>query len=637
MLSFDELSVRIGGRLILDKAVAQVPTGARVGLVGRNGAGKTTLFRVIAGEHASEHGRVHMPACTRVGRLLQEAPAGPESLIEVVLAADREREALLAEAETARDAHRIAEIQTRLADIGAYAAPARAAAILAGLGFSSADQKRACSEFSGGWRMRVALAALLFSEPDILLLDEPTNFLDLEGALWLEDHIAHYPRSVIIISHDRDLLDAAVDSILHLDQGKLTFFRGGYSSFERQRRERQALDRKFAKKQQHERTRLIAFVERFRAKASKARQAQSRLKRLAKLEPIAARVADEVHEIMIPPPEKPISPPIVVLNDVAVGYEQGTPVLRRLTLRIDTDDRIALLGANGNGKSTLAKLVAGRLPPMQGTIVRADKLKVAYFAQHQLDELDPTASAYGHVRRLMPDAPEAKVRARAGAVGFPGAMADTLVANLSGGEKARLLLGLATFAGPHLVVLDEPTNHLDIDSRAALIEAINDYPGAIILVSHDRYLLEACVDRLWLVADGGVAPFDGDLDDYRRMILSERGGGDKTSVRKAAESTPRGARADQRRAAAQKRAELAPLRRRIAALEADLTRLGARIAEIDQTLADPQLYHGDPARLTALAKQRTETADALASAEVEWLAANIDYEDATAEWESRDA
>jgi ATP-binding cassette subfamily F protein 3 len=636
MLSFDELSVRIGGRLILEKATAQIPSGARVGLVGRNGAGKTTLFRVIASDHASEHGRVLMPARTRVGRLSQEAPAGPESLIEIVLAADHERESLLAESETATDPHRIAEIQTRLADIGAYAAPARAASILAGLGFPLEDQKRSCAEFSGGWRMRVALAALLFSEPDILLLDEPTNYLDLEGTLWLEDHISRYPRTVMIISHDREVLDNAVDSILHLDQGKLTFYRGGYSSFERQRSERQALDRKLAKKQEGERKRLIAFVDRFRAKASKARQAQSRLKWLAKLEPVAARVADEVREIVIPSPEKLMSSPIVALDDVAVGYE-GTPVLRGLTLRIDTDDRIALLGANGNGKSTLTKMIAGRLGPTAGTMVRADKLRVAYFAQHQLDELDPAANAYQHLRRLMPDAPEARVRARVGAIGFPGAAADTPVVNLSGGEKARLLLGLATFEGPNLVLLDEPTNHLDIDSRAALIEAINDYPGAIVLVSHDRFLLEACADRLWLVADGGVAPFDGDLDDYRRMILSERGGAENTAARKTAESPPRETRADQRRAAAQKRTELAPLRRRIAALEADLTKLGARIAEIDKVLADPQLYHGDPARLTALAKERAETAEALAAVEMDWLAASGDYEDATADLEARDA
>jgi ATP-binding cassette subfamily F protein 3 len=628
MLSFDDLSVRIGGRLILESASAQIPTGARVGLVGRNGAGKTTLFRVIAGDHASEHGSVQMPARTRIGRLLQEAPAGPESLIDIVLAADRERAALLLEAETAVDPNRIAEIQTRLADIGAYAAPARAAGILAGLGFTPDDQKRASSEFSGGWRMRVALAALLFSEPDVLLLDEPTNYLDLEGALWLEDHIARYPRTVIIISHDRDLLDTAVDSILHLEQSKLTFYRGDYSSFERQRRERQTLDQKFAKSQDAERKRLTAFVERFRAKATKARQAQSRLKLLAKLEPVPARVADEVREIVIPPPEKLLSPPIIALDDVAVGYEPGAPVLRRLTLRVDADDRIALLGANGNGKSTLTKLIAGRLAPMDGTLVRADKLKVAYFAQHQLDELDPTASAYLHVRRLMPQAPEAKVRARAGAMGFPGLMANTPVANLSGGEKARLLLGLATFEGPHLLMLDEPTNHLDIDSRAALIEAINDYPGAVILVSHDRYLLEACADRLWLVAGGGVVPFDGDVDDYRRKILKERSGAENPDGPSAAASTR--PRTDQRRAAAERRSELAPLRRRITGLEADVARLTARIKEIDTALADPQLYQRVPAQSASLAKERADVARALSDAEEQWLVASGEYESAMA-------
>jgi ATP-binding cassette subfamily F protein 3 len=630
MLSFDNLSVRIGGRLILESASAQIPSGARVGLVGRNGAGKTTLFRVIAGEYATEHGSVQMPPRTRIGRLLQEAPAGPESLIDIVLAADRERAALLTEAETAADPNRIAEIQTRLADIGAYAAPARAAGILAGLGFSSDDQTRASSQFSGGWRMRVALAAVLFSEPDILLLDEPTNYLDLEGALWLEEHVARYPRTVIIISHDRDLLDTAVDSILHLEQGKLTFYRGDYSSFERQRRERQTLDQKFAKSQDIERKRLTAFVERFRAKATKARQAQSRLKLLAKLEPIPARVADEVREFVIPPPEKPLSPPIIALDDVAVGYAPGAPVLRRLTLRVDHDDRIALLGANGNGKSTLTKLIAGRLAPMGGTLVRADKLKVAYFAQHQLDELDATADVYLHVRRLMPEAPEAKVRARAGAMGFPGLMANSPVANLSGGEKARLLLGLATFEGPHLLMLDEPTNHLDIDSRAALIEALNDFPGAVILVSHDRYLLEASADRLWLVADGGVAPFDGDVDDYRRKILRERGGSEKLNGQSNAASTQQAPRTEVRRAAAEKRAELAPLRRRVTSLEADVARLTAQIAEIDAALADPLLYQRNPARSATLAKERAVTARALSLAEEQWLTASGEYEAALA-------
>ncbi|MEA3024470.1 MAG: ATP-binding cassette, subfamily er 3, partial [Alphaproteobacteria bacterium] len=571
MLVIEDLSVRIAGLSLLEGASARVPAGARVGLIGRNGAGKSTLFRVIAGDIAPEHGAIGLPARARIGRLPQEAPDGPESLIEIVLAADRERGALLAEAERASDPHRIAEIQTRLADIGAHAAPARAAGILAGLGFSHQDQQRACQEFSGGWRMRVALAAVLFAEPDLLLLDEPTNYLDLEGTLWLEEHIARYPHTVIVISHDRDLLDNAVDSILHLDNRRLTFYRGGYTSFERQRRERQALDQKFAKKQDAERKRITAFVDRFRATASKARQAQSRLKLLAKLEPAAARVADEVREIVIPEPDRLLSPPIIAFDGVAAAYEPGKPVLRRVTLRIDNDDRIALLGQNGNGKSTLTKLISGRLAPSEGRITRADRLKVAYFAQHQLDELDPAGSAYDHVRRLMPEAPEARVRARAGAIGFPGAAADTPVAKLSGGEKSRLLLALACFEGPHLVVLDEPTNHLDIDSRAALIEAINGFAGAVILVSHDRYLLEACADRLWLVQNGGVAPFEGDLDDYRRLVLATA---DDEGQDGASKSDERRSRTETRRAAAERRAELAPLKRRITALEAEMAKLG---------------------------------------------------------------
>ena len=627
MLVIEDLSVRIAGLSLLDGASARVPAGARVGLIGRNGAGKSTLFRVIAGDIAPEHGAIELPARARIGRLPQEAPDGPESLVEIVLAADRERGALLAEAERAGDPHRIAEIQTRLADIGAHAAPARAAGILAGLGFSHQDQQRACQEFSGGWRMRVALAAVLFAEPDLLLLDEPTNYLDLEGTLWLEAHIARYPHTVIVISHDRDLLDNAVDSILHLDNRRLTFYRGGYTSFERQRRERQALDQKFAKKQDAERKRIIAFVDRFRATASKARQAQSRLKLLAKLEPTAARVADEVREIVIPEPDRLLSPPIIAFDGVAAAYEPGKPVLRRVTLRIDNDDRIALLGQNGNGKSTLTKLISGRLAPSEGRITRADRLKVAYFAQHQLDELDPAGSPYDHVRRLMPDAPEAKVRARAGAIGFPGAAADTPVARLSGGEKSRLLLALACFEGPHLVVLDEPTNHLDIDSRAALIEAINGFAGAVILVSHDRYLLEACADRLWLVQNGGVAPFEGDLDEYRRLVLATA---DDEGQDGASKSGERRSRTETRRAAAERRAELAPLKRRITALEAEMAKLGKRVGEIDQTLADPKLYERDPARAAKLAKERADAAGALAGAEEQWLELSGEYESAAA-------
>jgi ATP-binding cassette, subfamily F, member 3 len=624
MLVIDDLAVRVAGRLLIDGTSAHIPTGARVGFVGRNGSGKTSLFRVLAGELAPEHGSIKHSGS--IERLAQEAPGGGESLLEVVLKADRERTTLMAEAEHATQAERIADIQTRLADIGAHSAPARAAEILAGLGFSHADQARPSAEFSGGWRMRLALASVLFAQPDLLLLDEPTNYLDLEGTLWLQAHLARYPRTVIIISHDRDLLDNAVNWIMHLERGKLTLYRGGYSAFERQRRERQALDRKLAKQQESERARLMAFVERFRAKATKARQAQSRLKLLAKLEPSAAAVAEEVLPITFPPPAKPLSPPIIALEAAAVGYEEGKPILRRLNLRIDDDDRIALLGANGNGKSTLVKLLSGRLAPMSGRITRADKLEIAYFAQHQLDELEEDASAYDHLRRLMPDQAEAKVRARAGAIGFPGEKADTPAGQLSGGERARLLLGLATLSGAHLIVLDEPTNHLDIDSRAALISAINTYPGAVILVSHDRYLVEACAERLWLVADGQVTPFAGDLDEYGALVLAERGGAQDSKGRKAAEA-PRG-RVELRRAAAEKRTVLAPLRRRIAEAERAVKRLGREIAGIDAALADPTLFARDPARAAVLAKGRADAVSALARAEEDWLEASAAFESA---------
>jgi ATP-binding cassette subfamily F protein 3 len=625
MLVLDDISIRVAGRLLLDGASARIPDGARVGLVGRNGIGKTTLFRAVAGEIGVEHGAIGMPVRARIGKLAQEAPGGPESLIEVVLAADSERMALLAEAETAHDPHRISEIQTRLSDIGAHAAPARAASILAGLGFDAAAQRRSCTDFSGGWRMRVALAAVLFAEPDLLLLDEPTNYLDLEGTLWLTDHLARYPRTVIVISHDRDLLDDAVDWILHIDAGKLALYRGGYTSFARQRAERQALNAAAAKKQDAERKHLQAFVDRFKAKASKARQAQSRVKKLAKLMPIATIANDDVRPIQIPPPAKALSPPIIALDRVSVGYEPGKPVLRRLNLRIDTDDRIALLGPNGNGKSTLAKLLAGRLAPFDGTVTRPDRIEVAYFAQHQLDELIPAQSVYEHVRRLMPDAPEVKVRARAGGIGFSGERADTPVENLSGGEKARLLLGLATFAGPHLIILDEPTNHLDIDSRAVLIEAINDYPGAAILVSHDRHLIQACADRLWLVGDGTVAPYEGDLDDYRRLVL----GRDARANDARETSESKVSRTDQRRAAAEKREELKPLKRQIDAAEKTVARLTADIAAIDAQLAG-DLFARDPGKATALSKSRAEAASALARAEEDWLAASAAYEEAMA-------
>src|SRR3954462_219894 len=525
MLAITDLSIRLAGRLLIDQSSVQITPGSRVGMVGRNGTGKSTLFKVIRGELAAEHGTVTLPPRWRVGSLAQEAPNGPESLISVVLKADLERDALLTEADSATDPHRIAEIQTRLVDIDAHSAPSRAAAILSGLGFSATDQLRPCAEFSGGWRMRVALAATLFSAPDLLLLEEPTNYLDLEGTLWLEDHLAHYPRTAIVISHDRDLLETSVDQILHLDRGKLTLYKGSYSSFEEQRANREMLDAKHAKRQADERKRLQAFVDRFKAKASKARQAQSRVKMLEKMKPVTALVTQDVREISFPAPEKTLSPPIIAVDDVSVGYDPKKPVLNRVTLRIDSDDRIALLGSNGNGKSTLVKLLANKLPPFSGHVTRAEKLSVGYFAQHQVDELNVDGSPCDHVRKLMSDAPETKVRGRVGAIGFSGKAGDTPVRNLSGGEKARLLLGLATFFGPNMIILDEPTNHLDIDSRAALAEAINVFPGAVIMVSHDRYLIDSCADRLWVVADRAVTPWDGDLDEYRRMVLAARSTG----------------------------------------------------------------------------------------------------------------
>jgi ATP-binding cassette, subfamily F, member 3 len=623
MLSITDISVRIAGRLLIDHGSAQIVPGARVGLVGRNGAGKSTLFQAIRGELPPETGTITLPPRWRVGSLAQEAPNGPESLVEVVLKADLERDSLLREAETAHDPHRIAEIQTRLVDIDAHSAPARAAAILGGLGFSTAEQARPCSEFSGGWRMRVALAATLFAAPDLLLLDEPTNYLDLEGTLWLEDHLANYSRTVIVISHDRDLLDTSVNQILHLDRGKLTLYRGSYSSFEEQRATREMLDAKHVKRQEAERKRLQAFVDRFKAKASKARQAQSRVKMLERMKPIAALVTQDVREISFPAPEKMLSPPIIAVDDVSVGYDLKKPVLNRVTLRIDNDDRIALLGANGNGKSTLVKLLANRLAPFSGAITRAEKISIAYFAQHQLDELSEDGSPYDHVRRLMPEAPETKVRGRTGAIGFSGKAGDTLVKNLSGGEKARLLLGLATFFGPNMIILDEPTNHLDIDSRAALAEAINEFPGAVIMVSHDRYLIDACADRLWVVADHAVTTYDGDLDDYRRMVLSARGM--RTNSRDRGSNERGNGRDKPVRNGNEKRV---PLKQKISEAESEIARINGIIAKIDTALALPDLFTRDPKQAAQLSKARAAAASALQRAEEEWLAASSQYDEA---------
>ncbi|TVR10793.1 MAG: ABC transporter ATP-binding protein [Salinarimonadaceae bacterium] len=615
MLHVNDLTYRIGARVLLDEASFAIPDGARVGIVGRNGSGKTTLFRILLGEISPEGGIVGMPKGRRIGTVAQEAPGGPESLIEVVLAADLERSRLMAEAEGA-DGMRRAEIETRLTDIGAHSAPARAAAILHGLGFDTQAQARPCSDFSGGWRMRVALAAVLFSEPDLLLLDEPTNYLDIEGTIWLYDYLARYPHTVLIISHDRDLLDTCVDHILHLDQGKLTIYRGGYTSFARQRAEKQMLASKAAAKQDLERKHLQSFVDRFRAKATKARQAQSRLKRLEKMEAIATITDEHTLAFDLPSPAKELAPPLIALEGAAAGYGE-TPVLDRINLSILPDDRIALLGSNGNGKSTFCKLIGGRLAPMKGEMKASSRMKVAYFAQHQLDELRLEATPYDHVAERMAGQPEARIRSRCARFGFPGAKAETKISKLSGGEKARLLMGLAAFEGPHLLILDEPTNHLDIDSRQALVEAINAFTGAVIIVSHDRFLVEACADRLWLIGDGRVAPFDGDMDDYRKLVLT--GSIAPRRDEGEADRDDRNSRDDDRKSAAEKRAKQAPLRQKLGVVEARIEKFTGLLAKIDAAIGDGEAFRRDPQKAAELSRMRGEAAGALARAEEEWL------------------
>jgi ATP-binding cassette subfamily F protein 3 len=628
MLHINELTYRIEGRAIFDQATAGIPARHKVGLVGRNGSGKTTLLRLIAGELAPDAGGIRVPRATRIGWMAQEAPGGPESLIEYVLSADRERARLLAEAETEPDPGRIADIHQRLSDIGAYSAPARAASILAGLGFDEAAQRRPCAEFSGGWRTRVALAAILFTEPDLLLLDEPTNYLDLEGTLWLENHIREYRNTVLIVSHDRELLNRSVTSILHLSRGRLALYSGGYDAFEEARREKQRLDLKLKKKQDEERRHIEAFIVRFKAKASKASQAQSRMKVLARMQPIAAQIEERVAPFRIPNPAKAFASPLIRLEGAAVGYTPGEPVLQGLDLRLDADDRVGLLGANGNGKSTFARLLAGRLQPTDGRRHASDKIVVGYFAQHQMEDLPPGKTPYQHMLDLLPEATEAQRRARLGALGFGADKADTRADNLSGGEKARLLFALATFHGPHLLILDEPTNHLDVDAREALVRALNDYDGAVILISHDRHLMDACADRLWIVRGGSVRTYEGDMDSYRAECLAERGA-EARQARSGGQAKVSAQAA--RRQAAEARAALAPLKKSVTKAEAEIERLARKIAAIDASLADGTLYARDAARANALARERAALERARAAAETAWVAASEAYEAASSD------
>jgi len=621
MLNLTGITVRLGGRTIIDDATAKLPPRGRIGLIGRNGAGKSTLVRVIAGMLEADTGEVTMPRGSRLGYIAQEAPGGDATPFETVLAADTERAALMAESETCHDAHRLAEIHERLITIEAHSAPSRAARILVGLGFDEDAQHRPLESFSGGWRMRVALAALLFSQPDLLLLDEPSNHLDLEAVLWLEDFLRSYPATILLVSHERDFLNNVVDHILHLSAGKLTLYPGGYDAFERQRAERQAQLASAREKQEALRDRLRDYVARNSARASTAKQAQSRAKALAKLQPIAEMIDDPSLQFDFPDPDE-LRPPLITLDLASVGYGD-VPVLQRLNLRIDPDDRIALLGRNGNGKTTLARLLSAQLAPLDGSMTASGKMRVGYFTQYQVEELDRSETPLQHMTVLMKGASPAAVRAQLGRFGFSGPKATTEVGKLSGGERARLALALITREAPHMLILDEPTNHLDVDTREALIQALNAYSGAVVIVSHDRHMLETTADRLVLVDGGTAREFDGSIDDYIAFVLakdpaqSRSGGAHDNDNRKINKK-------DQRKAAAEAREKGQAMRKRANAAEAELAKLTAQLKAVDQAMFDPKSAEAHLAKLTMteLMKHRAELEVRIAAAETAWLEAS---------------
>ncbi|MDC1489444.1 ATP-binding cassette domain-containing protein [Amylibacter sp.] len=619
MLKINDISYSIAGRQLLANASATIPSGHKVGIVGRNGTGKTTLFKLITNELGLDDGNIEIPKKMRIGGIAQEAPASDDSLLETVLSADTERTELLKEAETASDPNRIADIHGRLSDIDAYSAEARAASILSGLGFSSAAQARPCHEFSGGWRMRVALAGVLFAQPDILMLDEPTNYLDLEGTIWLETYLKKYPHSILIISHDRQLLNTSVNAILHLTDKQLTLYQGNYDTFDSVRRAKLAEQDAMARKQQATREHLQSFVDRFRAKASKAKQAQSRIKMLEKMEPIAAGVENAVAAFDFPTPEE-LSPPILRLEDTSVGYDEK-PILKDLNLRIDQSDRIALLGANGQGKSTLSKLLADRLIPMNGNLVRSSKLKIGYFAQHQVDELHLDETPLQHITREFPGETPSKLRSRLARGGIGPEQALTEVGRLSGGQKARLSLLLATVEAPHLLILDEPTNHLDIESRESLVFALAAYEGAVILVSHDPHLVNAVADTLWLVKDGQVNVYYEDLNAYKKLLLSERGLADKSEKPKKVKK--------KRLSHGEQRKILTPYQLEVTKCEERLNKIMDIKEKIDKALADPDIYtNKNPEKFENLSKKRAEAEEAIIKAETLWVSAEENLEKA---------
>jgi ATP-binding cassette subfamily F protein 3 len=614
VLTITDIIVRLGGRTILDGASATLPPRSRVGLIGRNGAGKSTLVRVIAGQLEPDGGSAEMPRGTRLGYIAQEAPGGEATPFETVLAADTERAALMAESETSHDPDRLGEIHERLLAIDAHAAPARAARILVGLGFDEAAQHRPLDSFSGGWRMRVALASLLFSQPDVLLLDEPSNHLDLEAVLWLEDFLQSYPATILLVSHERDFLNNVVDHILHLDRGKLTLYPGGYDAFERQRAERQAQQAAARDRQLAERAKLQDYIARNSARASTAKQAQSRAKALARMQPIAAVLDDLSLSFDFPNPDE-LRPPLITLDMASVGYGD-TPILQRLNLRLDPDDRIALLGRNGNGKTTLARLLCAQLKPMDGGMTSSGKMRVGYFTQYQVEELDRDDTPLEHMARLMKGASPSAVRAQLGRFGFSGDKATTRVGKLSGGERARLALALITRDAPHMLILDEPTNHLDVDAREALVQALNAYTGAVVIVSHDRHMLEMTADRLVLVDAGTARPFDGSLDDYIALVL--------TKDAKDAAKADKVDRKEARRAAAEAREKGTALRKRAQEAERELAKLNEQRSAIDRAMFDPASADAALAKLTMtdLMKRRAELESRIATTEAAWMEAS---------------
>ncbi len=628
MLNLNGITVRLGGRTIIDNATASLPPRGRIGLIGRNGAGKSTLVRVIAGLLEADDGVVAMPRGSRLGYIAQEAPGGDATPFETVLAADTERAALMAESEGDVDPHRLAEIHERLIAIDAHSAPSRAARILVGLGFDEAAQHRPLESFSGGWRMRVALAALLFSQPDLLLLDEPSNHLDLEAVMWLEDFLRSYPATILLVSHERDFLNNVVDHILHLSGGKLTLYPGGYDAFERQRAERQAQLVSARAKQEAMRDKLRDYVARNSARASTARQAQSRAKALARMQPIAELIDDPSLSFGFPDPEE-LRPPLITLDMAAVGYGE-TPILKRLNLRLDPDDRIALLGRNGNGKTTLARLLAAQLPPMEGEMNVSPRMRVGYFTQYQVEELDRSETPLEHMTRAMPGAAPTAVRGQLGRFGFSGPKATTEVGKLSGGERARLALALITRDAPHMLILDEPTNHLDVDAREALIQALNAYTGAVLIISHDRHMLEMTADRLVLVDGGEAQEFDGSIDDYIAFVLSRdpaaprKGNGDTSSTRGVSKK-------DQRKASADAREKSQGLRKRARAAETEMEKLTVQRNAIDQVIFNPASAEPALAKLTMtdLMKRRAEIEARIEKAEAIWLEASEALEAST--------